>query len=128
MTVEYTCCAATHRTPTNVAPWLCPTCLGQVPGSSSTLPATLALAEAFSLQQQAWARKERRFALPELPISKERLNLLLEKGAAVEGEVDLETGRFYLRQIRCASGTLFLGVQEGNACIYQIEDNANEPG
>lgn len=125
---SYRCCDVEHRVVTDVAPWVCPRCLGEVVCRSSEEPSTLTVAEAFSLQQKAWLRKERRFALPEQPLTKERLDVLLAKGASVEGEVDQETGRFYLRKIRHATGVLLLGVQEGTPCIYQNEDDNDEPG
>lgn len=117
---RYSCCVQ-QRLPSRISPWLCPVCLREVVGQASSEEPDLAMQEAFALQSKAWDRKERRFAPPSQPLVKEYLDLLLQKGASVEGEVDPETGRFYLREIRCASGRLLLGVKEGSCCIYQHE-------
>lgn len=98
---------------------ICPVCFGPVVTEATTEAATMDRSEWLTLQGQAWDTRDQLCLLPAQALDEERLNALLSP-VRVQGELDRETGRFYLRSILLPDGgRLHLGVSSGAACIYQ---------
>lgn len=75
------------------------------------------------LEQQLKAHKGREAALrPKPSISSEGIEEILGlSSGSVQGELDVETGRFYVRSIRGPKGFLDFAVSRGFPCVLRME-------
>lgn len=100
---------------------LCPSCLWEMDdvGLSSS---GLSYMQTLEQQGALWKKLEERGSPPRVPLTKDYLDGLLG-GPKVDGALDPETGRFYLRGILLADGgKLLLGTSGTQIVVFNHEE------